>query len=143
LDTPVAPDALSDEHRAILDHLERRGASFFVEIQNACGAGAMVRDVAEALWDLVWWGLVTNDTFGPLRAHGQPQRARRGRGASSHGSVGGRWSLVAELVRGEVSPTERAHARAVGLLERHGIVAREVAGLESLQGGFSALYRVY
>ena len=58
-------------------------------------------------------------------------------------SIGGRWSLVAELVAGAPSATERAHARAVKLLERHGIVTREAAALENLPGGFSAIYPVF
>ena len=54
LDPPEPPEELDDHHRAIIEHLENRGASFFIEVQNACGAGTRVREVAEALWDLVW-----------------------------------------------------------------------------------------
>ena len=35
-------------------------------------------EVADAIWDLVWAGLLTNDTLGPLRVllgGGQPRRA--------------------------------------------------------------------
>jgi ATP-dependent Lhr-like helicase len=142
LDPPEEPADLDPLHRTILDHLRVRGASFFVEIQSACGAEARVRDVREALWDLVWHGLVTNDTLAALRAYGQPQRSGSGRRPGTHASIGGRWSLVAELVRSDATQTERAHARAVTLLERHGIVAREVAALEPGRGGFSAIYRV-
>jgi formamidopyrimidine-DNA glycosylase len=55
---------------------------------------------------------------------------------------GGRWSLVRDLVRGEVHSTERAHAWAATLLERHGIVARETAAVEALGGGFGGIYQV-
>jgi ATP-dependent Lhr-like helicase len=41
-----------------------------------------------------------------------------------------------------VSSTERATAWAATLLDRHGIVARETAGVEALGGGFSSVYRV-
>jgi ATP-dependent helicase Lhr and Lhr-like helicase len=55
---------------------------------------------------------------------------------------GGRWSLVRDLVRGEVASTERAHSWAATLLERHGIVARETAAVEALGGGFGGIYQV-
>jgi ATP-dependent Lhr-like helicase len=55
---------------------------------------------------------------------------------------GGRWSLVRDLVRTPASSTERATAWAALLLERHGLVARETAGVEALGGGFSGVYRV-
>src|SRR6185295_10641901 len=60
----------SELHQAIRDHLASRGASFFRAIQGAvAGAGGgSERDVLDALWDLVWAGEVTNDTFAPLRA---------------------------------------------------------------------------
>ena len=54
-------------HDAIREHLARRGASFYRELFAAAGGGAD-REVLDALWDLVWAGEVTNDTFAPLRA---------------------------------------------------------------------------
>ncbi len=39
-------------------------------------------------------------------------------------------------------PTARAHARALMLLERSGVVSREAMALESIPGGFSAVYPV-
>src|SRR5690606_17311689 len=57
-------------------------------------------------------------------------------------AAGGRWSLVQELVRDSAPATERAHARALTLLHRHGIVTREVAAVEALPGGFQATYEV-
>src|SRR5437870_8856995 len=38
--------------------------------------------------------------------------------------------------------TERGHATAVALLERHGVVTREAVMAENLPGGFSAVYPV-
>ena len=55
---------------------------------------------------------------------------------------GGRWSLVRDLIRNPASTTERAASWAATLLERHGIVARETAGIEALGGGFAGVYRV-
>lgn len=144
LDPPTPPDDLDEVRRQILAQLGSRGASFFIEVQNACAQGTRVKDVREALWDLAWRGLVTNDTFGTLRAVDRPVRPQRGvRGESLPGAVGGRWSLVADLLHGSATPTERAHACAVTLLERHGIVSRDAAALEALPGGFAPVYRVY
>ena len=38
--------------------------------------------------------------------------------------------------------TERLHAVALALLERHGVVTREAVGVEPVDGGFSAVYQV-
>ena len=54
-------------HDAIRAHLSPRGASFYRELFTAAGGGSD-REVLDALWDLVWAGEVTNDTFAPLRA---------------------------------------------------------------------------
>jgi ATP-dependent Lhr-like helicase len=40
------------------------------------------------------------------------------------------------------SPTERGHATALGLLERHGVVTREAVLAEGLAGGFAGVYAV-
>jgi ATP-dependent Lhr-like helicase len=60
-------------------------------------------------------------------------------------AAAGRWSLVADLVSGGVasrSATERAHATALALLERHGVVTREAVLGEGLTGGFAGVYPV-
>jgi ATP-dependent Lhr-like helicase len=122
-------------HRALLDALESQGASFFAQL-GAAAPVATSAEVLAALWDLVWAGLVTNDTFQPLRALG------RGGAGGARGLVAraaGRWSSVASLLRQPASETERAHARAMALLERYGVVSREAAAAEGLPGGFAAL----
>jgi ATP-dependent Lhr-like helicase len=139
-------DAVLDAlHHAILQRLRERGACFMielVELQSLGGGGADRDALQEALWDLVWWGLVTNDTFAALRAHARPPARRVGARGRATAGGGGRWSLVAGLRHGEVDETARAHARAVTLLERHGVVTREAAALEELPGGFAAVYPV-
>ena len=148
VEVPAVPADLGALHRAMLDHLERRGASFFAELLAIAGA-ASERQVFDALWDLVWAGLVTNDTFNPLRAlaarapraaSGSPSRRRPGKNAPS--PAAGRWSLVAQLVAAPVDATRRAHARSLLLLDRWGIVARDALAAESIAGGFSAVYPV-
>ena len=139
---PPAPASASPLQAAILDELRRRGASFGVEL--AAAAGASTRALQEALWDLVWQGLVTNDTFAPLRAlaaraRGAPGRRRPRRGAAAAGP--GRWSLV-EGLGPAPDAAPRAEARALMLLERYGIATREVAAAEALPGGFGGVYPV-
>jgi ATP-dependent Lhr-like helicase len=138
---PPAPDALSV--RCILkDHLQTRGASFLMELMQAVEhAGLKLgRDAFEsALWDLVWAGEITNDTFAPLRSLGG-RGARPGRGRAT-ALAGGRWSLVTAL-QSDATDTERLLARARILLERYGVVSREAVQAEGVPGGFGPLYRV-
>ena len=68
---------------AALDHLEKRGASFITELDRIardCEPGSRSDDVERALWDLVWAGQVTNDTFFPLLHLGQGRRGESGSG---------------------------------------------------------------
>ena len=131
-------------HQAILGHLERRGASFFGEIFHAAGAEE-VSEVLDSLWDLVWAGLVTNDSLHPLRAHLHARRSPTGRRrkVSFPPDTAGRWSLLPrQPVSAPVSDTEQYASWAAQLLERHGIVTRSVVASEGLPGGFTALYPV-
>jgi ATP-dependent Lhr-like helicase len=148
-------------HTALLEHLEARGASFWTDLTAAAQAASLPYDdptVLAALWDLVWAGLVTNDSLAPLRAFvgGTGRRAASrsaGRGARSRPRPGrlarlgppagaGRWSLVAPLLRPAPTTTEAAHARALQLLERYGVLTREAALGEGAEGGFAGVYPV-
>ncbi len=134
-------------HVAIREHLAARGASFYREVFAAAGGGPD-REILDALWDLVWAGEVTNDTFAPLRAlrwkrtAGSPRgRGRPGRlTALGPPEAAGRWSLVVQ--DSSVSATERVHAQSLALLERHGILTREAVAAEGIGGGFAGVYPV-
>jgi ATP-dependent Lhr-like helicase len=140
---------LSDLERRILEHLHQHGASFFATAHEAAGGGYPAETVA-ALWDLVWKGLVTNDTFHALRAFTRPPERRPRKPAArsfrsrriAPPSAEGRWSLVAQRIGTPVSPTEWSTAVAQQLLSRYGVLTREVAGAEGIYGGFSAVYDV-
>lgn len=142
---PASPaDAPAGEvHEAILSALGERGALFFTDLVAA--ARAPLREVLDALWDLVWAGLVTNDTFAPVRALAWPRKGAghppRGRGSLLPPEAAGRWSLATHTGDAQ-NPTERVHTLATALLERHGVVTRECAATEGLAGGFSAIYPV-
>jgi ATP-dependent Lhr-like helicase len=129
-------EELEPPARRLYDLIDQRGAAFLLELQ-ASMEGTPSDELMATLWDLVWKGLVTNDTFGPLRGLGRRRRRRRG---GPNAEIGGRWSTVRRMLFSEKTETERAVARAQVLLERHGIVAREAVGDEP--GGFSALYPV-
>jgi len=146
-------EPLSDRGRAVLEVLRAKGASFFSPLHEAAGSG-FPRETLEALWDLVWKGLVTNDTFRVLRAYTAPQVERGSRRIGTGGhvfrsrrtvppSAEGRWSLVEERTAAAVGSTEWAAATAQQLLSRYGLVTREVAQAEGLPGGFSAVYQVF
>lgn len=138
------PDAVerTGVHEALLEHLETRGACFYFELAEAVPVGTSAQATVDALSDLVWAGLVTNDTFGSLRtllARSRVRRSKRPRPVA----LGGRWSLVRDLVDPRISPTERQHARATLLLQRHGLVARETMAIEAGGRGFGSAYRVF
>ena len=152
---------------ALRDQLAARGASFYRDLL-AAGSRAAVergarapteRELLDGLWDLVWSGIVTNDTFLPLRALRWPRtggsrpaaRPRLGTGGRMGPPEGaGRWSLVADALSTsrtlsggrDPSPTERRHSLAQRLLERHGVVTRDAVAAEGIVGGFGAVYPV-
>ena len=116
-------------HQAVLQRLETRGACFtFDLVRGVVAAGDWGEtEVEAAIWDLVWAGRITNDTFLPLesldkrrrpaaerRPRGLPRGWRGGPGQTGPGGAlrgrplaprrgraatlaGGRWSLVADL----------------------------------------------
>ena len=157
--------AYSERAAKIAEFLKEKGASFFAALQVGVGGG-FPGDTREALWELVWSGEVTNDTFHPLRdllrsgakntertripfgsPPGSPEFMRRFR-SRNEGPVQGRWSLVEEQARpqnqadGEngISPTEWSANIAQQLLVRHGIVLRETAIAENIPRGYPTIY---
>ena len=155
-DEPVEGDC----HDAIRAHLAERGASFWPDLVRACSdAGVDYDDAAVlgALWDLVWAGEITNDSLAPVRSllsgkgstkkkaspASRRRRPRPGRiSATGPPTAAGRWSLVAPLLEPRPRPTESAHARAIQLLERYGVLTREAALGEGNEGGFAGVYPV-
>jgi ATP-dependent Lhr-like helicase len=103
----------------------------------------------------VWAGEVTNDTLAPLRAFvrgasakirttGPGHRPRPGALRRTGPPAGaGRWSLVAGLRQPAPAATERAHAVARQLIDRHGVVTREAVLAEGVPGGFVGIYPVF
>ncbi len=144
---PAAPKTDGSTHGRIREVLASRGALFFPQLLAALGGG-FAPDVKDALWDLVWAGELTNDSLHPLRAFLRPPAVRhaRRRGPSQRGpaaDLAGRWSLVSSYASDtDATPTERLAARVHQLLERHGVITRELVQHEGAEGGFAAVYSV-
>ena len=144
--TPARNQGLTERDTKLIAWLNRHGASFFAPLHEAVGGG-FPKETVDAIWDLVWQGLLTNDTMHALRAFtAPPERARKpGRSGAFRSrrlippSAEGRWTLVGAA---ETDPTKWATAMAQQLLTRHGVVTRDVTAVEHLPGGFSAVYPV-
>jgi ATP-dependent Lhr-like helicase len=155
----AVPDQTPHSERAekIAEFLARHGASFFSEIHNACGGG-FPGDTVEALWQLVWAGRITNDTFYPLRKlvrpddrkrkhenfdderPGSPGYLRRLRSRTATGQAHGRWSLIGQRITVALTPTQWSANISQQILQRHGIVMRETAIAENIPGGYNTIY---
>ncbi len=143
-------DETTELQRSILEAMAGGGAYFFRQLGQAVGS-TDDKALNAALWELVWAGLITNDTLSALRSYlGGPAaapRTRSYRGRSSSLRVaaagpptgGGRWSLL-PLAEGDT--TIRAKAMAESLLERHGVVTRGAVVSEGIRGGFALAYKV-
>ncbi len=141
----LAPEGALEE--GIVETLKARGAVFFHDI--VASAGTFPPDVAEALWQLVWKGQVTNDTLIALRSRMQgtptPTRERRARIRTARvprsiPGTEGRWSL---LPRPEgATHTTRTSALARVLLERHGVFLRESRVIEEKTAELNSTYEV-
>ncbi|MEO6922997.1 MAG: DEAD/DEAH box helicase, partial [Bryocella sp.] len=156
-------DGLSAKEQEIVEYLRRNGASFFQTLHDGLGGG-YPGETIEALWSLVWRGLLTNDAMHALRAYcekpagsGRSRPAKRAHNQAAFRSrrttpptAQGRWSLNeaaldetrAATAQQTARQTEWSHAIAQQLLTRYGVVFRETAHAENLPGGFSAVYDV-
>lgn len=154
---PVPDDefAAGPLHQAVLAALEDGQALFFRSLSDRVGSTDDT-ELSAAVWDLVWAGHLTNDTFAPLRALLSGSGAHRAKAAPARSryrrpgrpnmparggppTMAGRWSRLPER---DLDPTRRAAAVADLLLERHGVVTRGAAVAEGVSGGFAAVYPV-
>jgi ATP-dependent Lhr-like helicase len=157
---PLA-EPLTGMEEKLLAVLESAGASFFEPLHQAIGGG-YPGETIDALWSLVWRGLITNDSLHALRAYvARPDSARAPRRAHTGAAfrsrrttpptAQGRWSVLplrtaaqdaAPVASPAFSRTESAHALALQLLNRYGVLLRESVMAENVPGGFSAVYDV-
>ncbi len=150
-------DAPAEREHVLIRERLQAAPCFFGDL--AAEIDAPIEALQEALWDLVWAGEITNDAWAPLRAPrlalaraASPARgpgprsgrrfapAMRASRAQTRAPVQGRWSLVAPLFQPAADPVARRRTLAELLLERYGILTRELVLAEGIQGGFAALY---
>jgi len=150
-------EPLTERENQLIAVLESTGASFFDALHQAVGGG-YPGETIEALWSLVWRGIITNDSLHALRAYiAKPESARTPRRVQTGAvfrsrkttppTAQGRWSLLpVRAQKGTVglgpSATEASHALALQLLNRYGVLLRESVAAENVPGGFSAVYDV-
>jgi len=166
----IQEDNTDGREHAILEYLRAHGASFFGPLHEAVGGGFPAETV-NALWTLVWQGLVTNDTFHALRAftraHPSRRKARRPETSAFRSrrlappSAEGRWSIVPRSAKSLAlhdgkkngapragrafqarDATKWAAAITQQLLARHGVLTREAVAAEAVAGGFGVIYPV-
>ncbi|MGB6696504.1 MAG: hypothetical protein WBE56_20105 [Terracidiphilus sp.] len=98
-------EPLSEREEKLLSVLESTGASFFDPLHLGIGGG-YPGETLDALWNLVWSGLITNDSLHALRAYiARPESARQPRRLqtgmvfrsrrTTPPTAQGRWSLLA------------------------------------------------
>jgi ATP-dependent Lhr-like helicase len=147
--------AMVSRETEIVTYLQTHGASFFQDLHDGVGGG-YPGETLEALWSLVWKGMLTNDGLAALRAYCERPAASSSRKPARrvHQQAGfrsrrttpptaqGRWALNGAAFAKERSATEWSHAIAQQLLTRYGVVFRETAHAENLPGGFLAIYDV-
>jgi ATP-dependent Lhr-like helicase len=115
-------EPLNEKEAKLLAVLESTGASFFDPLHQATGGG-YPGETIDALWSLVWRGLVTNDSLHALRAYtARPDSARAPRRMqtgvvfrsrrTTPPNAQGRWSLLP--IR-NIAPRSRTNMGAPGL----------------------------
>jgi ATP-dependent Lhr-like helicase len=154
---PVGVDemsGLSSTARAVVRHLQTRGASFPIEIART--TRHLESQIEEALWELVAHGLVTGDGIAGLRlllAKGEVRREPHRRFRAIRGALArarhvpvGRWSLLREpgsASVGQVAAAEAEETFARQLLRRYGVVLRELLARETRAPSWRTLLGIY
>jgi len=156
LEAPTVPfdqiATLSPMALEVARYLEHHGASFLSDI--ARGTGLLKVKVEEALWQLVAHGLATGDGIAGLRVLLTPDHKRVERRRSLHVISGGksperampigRWALWRRgYDSASMSSEAVAEGRARQLLQRYGIVFRELLARETIMPPWRTLLSIY
>jgi ATP-dependent Lhr-like helicase len=141
--------ALGETAEKLASMLQERGASFLTDL--ASDTGLSPSEVRSALWELARRSRVSNDQLDVLRrgeqAEAHPANNQRAKGVALRAvrrpasqRPEGRWSL---LRWGKPAPEEIALAQCSLLLERYGVVARELALMDPWLLPWRVLYEVF
>ncbi|MCE5197998.1 MAG: DEAD/DEAH box helicase [Armatimonadota bacterium] len=140
-------DSASEQRNAIYQALKNRGASFAIDLVLDTGLDSRI--VQGVLWEMIWSGDVTHDYFKTLRSGKPPvispqrhdqfstkvvdkrqfyrARSRIARTFTNPPSANpGRWVLLSSLCNYNVNEQDSLEIYARILLERYGIVAKEL-----------------
>lgn len=154
LATPIEAEMESD----VLKLLSDRGPMFFSEIDRTLGSARFV--LRDEVRRLATEGFITSDAPSALlnhevRRHKQVPTRTRGGGFrrrrvhvtsfETSGSIdsAGRWYLLPPIQHSHEYTTERQKLLTFVLLDRYGVVIREVGNAAKVRGGFSAIYPVF
>ncbi len=139
---PEEQPEISETGRLVLELLNTRGALPLPQMMQDLSAKAQITStvtVWQALEELLLKGLITNDSFGPIRYLLKTNPSDR---IGAKGVL--KPSVIAQMGRWSVLPPCRAEYpenQAIILLRRYGLVCREVARSENLAWG--SLYPIY
>ena len=152
LSSPVITN-LKESALALLNLLKSKGPSFGRELMWP--SQSTEASITEALMELVQAGLVTNDRLAPIRAFQKTEKAsinsikpvhKRARMAMlrasyqmEESSLEGRW---AALPWGHPSPEEETTHWAMALMDRFGILTKELANIVPNSPAWKNLYKV-
>lgn len=150
---PRFPEEHQEIFTAVRNAIDKIGACFVSELSLETGLPPSV--CAAALWEMIWLGEVTNDTFSVVRA-GKPPFSLQDRSATTtreafHRRYGrshhyrpvpgsGRWSLLPVPKDENISHPEIIEILARQLLQRYGMICREIYDLETWQIPWREIY---
>jgi ATP-dependent Lhr-like helicase len=150
LDRPDPSDLARGDASDVLETLNAHGALFFEDLRDATGLPPA--QLEAALSELAAIGAVTSDGFSPIRTLVTPELRRRlnrgaarrrgGRMRSRSYATGGRWSLF-PLFASRIDPQARVEKWADQLLQRYGIVFRDLLARENSAPSWYELVGVY
>jgi ATP-dependent Lhr-like helicase len=143
---PSDRQTLEPKDEAVSQALAAHGAQYLDELADR--AAMSERDALRSLWRLASMGCVTNDSFAPLRLLSTSAEARRAVEAPAaarsltkrdanvrarlRSSLAGRWSVLATGRSPQADDDDPVRSLALKLLERNGILTREMLALESI-----------
>ncbi len=163
---------VTEVQRGLLGQLDRGGAYQFRQLVPTVTDDVPVpndADLERALWDLVWAGQISNDTFAPVRAllsprkspgtpRGTPAHRSRGRAPRLRGHrLSTRYLTESQMTLRQTppivagrwfaldaridDPTVSTHGMCEQLLERYGVVTKGSVSTEGVLGGFARVYK--